>query len=159
MKLLINLGIMEEQAPQKIVHVHLPENEPFKTTLTAGEHELISDEPIEVEGGKNLGPDPYDLLLMSLGTCTVMTVKMYAQRKSWEVGDMFVELRHNKSHVEDCKSCEDPSSKIDVIEKEIIIKGELSKEQLDKLLEISKKCPVHRTLLNDVRIESTIDYK
>lgn len=150
---------MEDQAPQKIVHVHLPQNEPFKTVLTAGKHELISDEPVEVEGGQNLGPDPYDLLLMSLGTCTVMTVKMYAQRKGWELGDMYMELRHNKNHVEDCKSCEDPSSKIDVIEKELIIKGDLSNEQLDKLLEISKKCPVHRTLLNEVRIESSIGSK
>ncbi|MFV1884576.1 MAG: OsmC family protein [Balneola sp.] len=141
---------------QKIVHVHLPENEPFKTTLTAGKHELISDEPTSVEGGQNLGPDPYDLLLMSLGTCTVMTVKMYANRKGWQVGDMYMELRHNKSHVEDCKTCEDPSSKIDVIEKELIIKGDLSDEQKEKLLEISKKCPVHRSLLNEIRIESSI---
>lgn len=147
---------MAASEEQKIVHVHLPENEPFKTTLTAGKHELISDEPPHVEGGKDLGPDPYDLLLMSLGTCTVMTVKMYANRKGWPVGDLYMELRHNKSHVEDCKTCEDPSSKIDVIEKELIIKGNITDEQKDKLLEISKKCPVHRSLLNEIRIESSI---
>lgn len=147
---------MADSEAQKIVHVHLPKNEAFKTILTAGKHELISDEPPTVEGGKNQGPDPYDLLLMSLGTCTVMTVKMYAERKGWQVGDLYMELRHNKSHVEDCKTCEDPSSKIDVIEKELIIKGNVTQQQKEKLLEISKKCPVHRTLLNEIRIESSI---
>ncbi len=147
---------MSESIAQKIVHVHLPKDEAFKTTITAGKHELIADEPTTVPGGQNLGPDPYDLLLMSLGTCTVMTVKQYAQRKGWELGDIYMELRHNKSHVEDCETCEDPSSKIDVIQKELIIKGSLTDEQKDKLLEISKKCPVHKTLLNELRIESSI---
>lgn len=91
---------------QKILHVHLPADEPFKTTLTAGKHELIADEPEHVEGGKDQGPDPYDYLLMSLGSCTVMTVKMYANRKGWPVENMYVELRHNKRHGEDCKDCE-----------------------------------------------------
>ncbi|MBO6525355.1 MAG: OsmC family protein [Balneolaceae bacterium] len=147
---------MSDSEEQKIVHIHLPKEESFKTTLTAGEHELIADEPLHVEGGQNLGPDPYDLLLMALGSCTVMTVKMYAQRKGWEVGEMYMELKHNKSHVEDCKTCDKPSSKIDLIEKELIIKGDLTDEQQEKLLEISKKCPVHRSLLTEVRIESTI---
>ncbi len=147
---------MSESSAQKIVHVHLPKNEAFKTTITAGKHELIADEPTIVTGGQNLGPDPYDLLLMSLGTCTVMTVKQYAKRKGWELGDLYMELRHNKSHVQDCETCENPTSKIDVIEKELIIKGSLNDEQKDKLLEISKKCPVHRTLLSELRIESSI---
>lgn len=148
--------LMSDPDSKKIVHVHLPSAEPFKTTLTAGKHELISDEATTVDGGKDEGPDPYDYLLMSLGTCTVMTVKMYALRKKWPVEDLFVELRHNKSHVDDCETCEDPNSKIDVIEKELIIKGDLSQDQLDKLLEISKKCPVHRTLLSEIRIQSSI---
>lgn len=150
---------MTDSGTQKIIHVHLPKTEAFKTTLTAGKHELISDEPTTVEGGKNQGPDPYDLLLMSLGTCTVMTVKMYAQRKGWEVGDMYMELRHNKSHVEDCETCEDLTSKIDVIEKELIIKGDITQEQKEKLLEISKKCPVHKTLLSEIRIESKLSVR
>ena len=145
----------EENAP-KIVHVHLPEKEKFKTTLTAGKHELIADEPEHVEGGKDLGPDPYDYLLMGLGSCTLMTVKMYADRKDWPVEDIYLEMRHNKRHDEDCKNCEDPKSKIDVIEKELIVKGDLSQEQLDKLLDISKKCPVHRTLAGDISIKSSI---
>lgn len=141
---------------QKIVHAHLPEEEKFTATLTVGNHELVADEPVSVEGGKDKGPDPYDYLLMSLGSCSVMTVKMYARRKGWEVGELYMELRHNKRHVEDCGHCEDPSSKIDVIEKELVVEADLSDEQLDKLLEISNKCPVHRTLMEDIKIESLI---
>lgn len=141
---------------QKIIHVHLPKEESFKTTLTAGKHELISDEPKSVKGGQDLGPDPYDYLLMGLGSCTLMTVKMYAERKGWDLDDIYLELRHNKRHSDDCADCEDPKSKIDHVEKELIIKGELSQEQLDKLLEISKKCPVHRTLEGDISINSSL---
>ncbi|MEX0844770.1 MAG: OsmC family protein, partial [Balneolaceae bacterium] len=141
---------------QKIIHAHLPKDESFKTTLTAGNHELISDEPESVDGGNDAGPDPYDYLLMGLGSCTLMTVKMYANRKGWKLGDLYLELRHNKRHDEDCSNCDDPKSKIDVIEKELIVKGNLSEEQLDKLLEISKKCPVHRTLIGDINIISSV---
>lgn len=141
----------------KIVHVHLPKDEPFKTTLTAGKHELIADEPESVDGGTDQGPDPYDYLLMSLGSCTVMTVKMYARRKEWPLEDVYLELKHNRHHDEDCENCDEKESKIDVIEKELIVEGDLSDEQLDKLLDISKKCPVHRTLLNDIKIESEIE--
>ncbi|MBD3616594.1 MAG: OsmC family protein [Gracilimonas sp.] len=141
---------------QKIVHVHLPKNESFKTTLSAGKHELLSDEPESVKGGQDSGPDPYDYLLMGLGSCTLMTVKMYANRKGWQLEDLYLELRHNKRHDKDCANCEDPESKIDVIEKELILKGNLSQEQTEKLLEISKKCPVHRTLEGDIKIESSV---
>lgn len=150
---------MADSTKQKIVHAHLPQDEEFTTTLTAGTHELLSDEPENVEGGKDQGPDPYDYLLMSLGSCTLMTIKMYANRKGWELDDIYMELRHNKRHDEDCQDCENPQSKIDVIEKEVIVEGDLSDEQLDKILDISKKCPVHRTLIGDIKIESEITRK
>lgn len=149
----------EESPKKKIVHTHLPEEEVYTTVLTAGDHELIADEGIHVEGGKDEGPDPYDYLLMALGSCTVMTVKMYANHKGWELGNIFMELRHNKRHDEDCDKCEDPRSKIDVIEKELIVEGDLSDEQLDRILDISQKCPVHRTLMSDIKIESSISRK
>lgn len=139
---------------KKIVHLHLG-NENYKTTMTAGRHELISDEPISV-GGEDMGPDPYDYLLMSLGSCTVITLKMYADRKKWPVDDIYVEMLHHKSHAEDCSDCDNPKTKIDKIEKEIIIKGDLEKDQLQRLMEISKKCPVHKTLLSEIDIETSI---
>ena len=147
---------MSDSEEKKIVHIHLPANEPFKTTLTAGRHELIADEPTSVEGGEDQGPDPYDLLLMSLGTCTAMTMKMYAQKKNWPVEDIYIEMRHNKRHADDCADCESSLSKMDLIEKEIIIKGDLSQDQLKKLIVISKKCPVHRTLMSEISINTSL---
>lgn len=142
---------------QKIVHIHLSEDETFKTICTAGRHEITADEPESVKGGNDAGPDPYDMLLMSLGSCTLMTVKMYARQKKWEIGDLYLELRHNKRHMDDCRNCEKDSSKIDVIEKELIIKNhDLSEDQLEKLLDISKKCPVHRTMEGNITIESSL---
>jgi putative redox protein len=146
---------MANNSDKKIVHIHLG-NENYKTVMTAGNHELISDEPEKV-GGKDLGPDPYDYLLMSLGSCSVITMRMYADRKEWPVEDIYIEMRHFKDHADDCEDCDDPKARIDKIEKEIIIKGDLSDDQIERLLEISKKCPVHRTLLNEVEIKSTVE--
>src|SRR5690625_3163221 len=85
----------------KIIHIHHGK-ENYRTVMTAGNHELIADEPESLGGGEK-GPDPYDYLLMSLGSCTVITLKMYADRKKWPVEDIYVELRHFKSHAKDCR--------------------------------------------------------
>ncbi|HYW33826.1 MAG TPA: OsmC family protein [Balneolaceae bacterium] len=150
---------MADKNKPKIVHAHLAEEELYKTTLNAGRHELTGDEGRNVQGGKDAGPDPYDYLLMALGSCTVMTVKMYARHKEWPVEDIYIELRHNKKHNEDCENCDDKKSRIDFIEKELIVEGDLSEEQVDRLLEISQRCPVHRTLLGDIKIESSIEHR
>ena len=139
---------------KKIVHAHIG-TQKYRTTLTAGNHELIADEPEQV-GGKDTGPDPYDYLLMALGSCTVMTVRMYADRKEWPLEDVYVELRHQKSHADDCENCDEKGSKIDHIEKELIVKGELTQKQKQRLLEISEKCPVNRTLQSDIKITSSL---
>lgn len=144
---------MEKNSTKKIVHIHQGENN-FKTVMTVGRHEIIADEP-ENLGGGDLGPDPYDLLLMSLGSCSVITLRMYADRKKWPLEDVYIELRHIKDHAKDCEECETKDAKLDFIEKEILLKGDLSDDQVNKLLEISNKCPVHRTLLSEVNIKST----
>jgi putative redox protein len=148
---------MADNEAKKIVHIHHG-SQNYKTTMTAGSHELLADEPKHV-GGQNMGPDPYDYLLMSLGSCTVITMKMYADRKDWKVDDIYVELRHFKAHADDCVDCDDPKARIDKIEKEIIVEGDLSDEQIQRLLEISKKCPVHKTMLQSLEIDSTIQNK
>lgn len=150
---------MSENNKKKIVHGYLPRTEKYKTTLNAGKHEFIGDEPETVKGGNDAGPDPYDYLLMALSSCTLMTVKMYAEHKGWPVEDLYIELRHNKRHDEDCINCEDPKSRIDFIEKELIVEGDLSEEQVNRLLEISDRCPVYRTLTSDIRIESSVTHK
>lgn len=149
----------KDESRHKIVHLHLPKDKTYATTLNAGPHELLADEPETVEGGEDQGPDPYDYLLMALGSCTVMTVKMYAQRKNWPLEDLYMELRHHKRHAEDCVHCDDPKSKLDHIEKELIVEGDLSDEQLERLLEISNKCPVYRTLQSEINITGTINRK
>lgn len=150
---------MTESSKKKIVHVHLPKEEKYTTTLNAGRHQLIGDEHTSVKGGKDKGPDPYDYLLMALGSCTVMTLRMYANHKGWDLKDVYMELRHNKRHDEDCKNCDDKKSRIDFIEKDIIVEGDFTDEQIDRLLEISQRCPVHRTLLGDIKIDSTMERK
>ncbi|MDZ7771332.1 MAG: OsmC family protein [Balneolaceae bacterium] len=150
----------ESNSPQepkdKIVHVHLPADAVYETTLTAGRHELTSDEPETVEGGRDTGPDPYDYLLMSLGSCTAMTLKMYARRKEWPLEEVYLELRHHKRHAEDCENCDDAASKMDHIEVELILKGDLDEAQRERLLEISERCPVHRTLKGEIQIENSL---
>jgi len=148
---------MSKDNKKKIVHVY-QDGTKYRTVLTAGDHEVVSDEPESI-GGADTGPDPYDLLLMSLGSCTAITLRMYADRKGWPVEEIYLELRHFRDHAEDCVDCDDPSLKIDKIEKELVIKGDLSQDQIDKLLEISKKCPVYRTLTGQVEIISAIEHR
>lgn len=145
---------MASSDKKKIIHIHIG-TQNYKTALTAGSHELIADEPESV-GGQNSGPDPYDYLLMSLGSCTAITLRMYIERKKWKVDDIYIELRHFKDHAEDCEDCDEKSAKIDKIEEEIMVKGDLSDKQLDRLLEISHKCPVFKTLQGAVEAKASI---
>jgi putative redox protein len=120
----------------------------FLRGMYSNEHFLRADEPLKY-GGKNLGPSPYDLLLMSLGACTSMTLRMYANLKKLPLEDVSVRLIHERVHAEDCVDCE---SKVERITRRISLRGELTEEQRGKLLEIADKCPVHRTLESDPKI-------
>ncbi len=125
----------------------------FAQEIVAGSHHLKSDEPF-TEGGTDTGPSPYDLLLAALGSCTSMTVAMYARRKGWPLDRVTVELRHRKIHAEDCADCETRVGMLDEIERDIRFAGSLTAEQRAKLLEIADKCPVHRTLTSEIKIET-----
>lgn len=123
--------------------------------VAVGRHQLTADEPVAVGGG-DAGPDPYALLLASLGSCTSMTVSLYARRKSWPLAAVTVRLRHSKIHATDCADCETREGKIDRIEREIELTGALSEEQRQRLLEIAERCPIHRTLRSEIDIRSTL---
>ncbi len=127
----------------------------FRQRIRAGEHELVADEPVSVGGG-DAGPNPYDYLLAAVGTCTNMTLRMYADRKGWPLEGVDTRLRHAKIHAKDCEECQTESGKIDLIEKEIEIRGPLSEEQRARLLEIAGRCPVHRTLTSETVIKSRL---
>jgi putative redox protein len=129
-------------------------NGAFEQMLLNGRHTLLADEPKAV-GGNDIGPGPYELLLMSLGSCTSMTMQMYASRKKWPLAQVVVRLRHAKVYAEDCTDCEKPTAKIDRIEREIEVIGTLDSEQRSRLLEIANQCPVHRTLSSRIDIRTT----
>lgn len=148
----LDLSKNETFRAENQVSVHIG-SEGFTTDIVAGKHALRADEPESV-GGDNFGPNPYDLLLASLGACTAMTIRMYADRKGWPLEDVFVHLAHNKKHATDCNSCETTSGKIDHIEKSIEIVGDLDEAQRKRLLEIADKCPVHRTLHSEVVVKT-----
>ncbi|MEO9469459.1 OsmC family protein [Parasphingorhabdus sp.] len=126
----------------------------FQQTIKVGNHEFLGDEPISF-GGMDSGPSPYDFLLASLGSCTSMTIKMYADRKGIPLEAVHIELEHSRDHVEDCSTCSNDDNRIDVIDRAITLTGDLSDEQRGKLMEIADKCPVHRTLENRIDIHST----
>ena len=127
----------------------------YTSQVLAGKHHLISDEPTSV-GGEDLGPSPYQYLLTAIGSCTSMTLRMYADRKGWDLQEVDVHLSHAKEHKQDCEECENPKSKIDVIEREIVLKGELDEAQQKRLLEIADRCPVHRTLHNEIQVHTSL---
>ena len=123
----------------------------YPTHINASGHAIIADEPLSV-GGENLGPTPYDLLNASLGACTAMTLRMYADHKKWPLDGVKVTLKHDKVHKEDCEACEDKNKKIDQIERELVLEGPLDDKQRQRLLEIADRCPVHRTLHNEISV-------
>lgn len=125
----------------------------FTQQVRAGRHVMIADEPHAV-GGDDRGPGPYNYLLAGLGACTSMTMRMYAERKGWPLERVSVSLRHAKIHARDCADCETAEGKIDEIEREIQISGDLDDQQRERLMEIADKCPVHRTLTSENRIRT-----
>ncbi len=127
----------------------------YRTEILAGAHRLIADEPVAV-GGSGTGPSPYDYLVSALGACTSMTLRMYADRKEWPLESIVVRLKHRKVHARDCSECESKSGRIDVVEREIELRGPLDAEQRERLLEIADRCPVHRTLHSEIRVETRL---
>jgi uncharacterized OsmC-like protein/pimeloyl-ACP methyl ester carboxylesterase len=128
----------------------------FQQEVTIGPHRLIADEPVSV-GGRDTGPSPYDLLLASLGACTTMTLRMYADRKQLPLDRVSVRLQHSTIHATDCASCETAEGKVDRIDRIITIDGDLDDDQRNRLHEIADRCPVHRTLHSEVEIRTELE--
>jgi putative redox protein len=123
----------------------------LSTEIVSGNNRIVADEPVSA-GGNDEGFDPYSLLLAALGACTSMTLKLYARNKNWDLQSIRVELSHDKIHAQDCTDCETKEGKVDQIRREIHLEGNLTAEQQQRLREIARKCPVHRTLTSEINI-------
>lgn len=129
--------------------------EKYQQRIVSRGHELSADEPVEL-GGDDTGSSPYELLLAALGACMSMTIRMYAERKEWPLEGVEVTLDHDRIHAQDCVECETKEGRIDQIRKKIVIRGDLSDDQVERFLEIARKCPVNRTLLGEIRMVDEI---
>ena len=122
----------------------------YKTDIEAGNHQIIADEPVPF--GQDLGPTPYDFLLAALGACVAMTLRMYADRKGWDLEEVHVHLDQSREYAKDCEDCESENGYVHIIEKKLKFVGELTADQRLRLLEISDRCPVNKTLNNEIKI-------
>lgn len=132
------------------------EKDSLLATIRTDKHTFLIDEPLEV-GGSDQGPDPYESLLGALGACTAITLRMYAQNKGWPLARITVSLKHQKNYSLDCQNCEQPSSRLEVIEKVLLLEGDLSPMQLERLKVIADKCPVQKTLSSGLVISSVLE--
>ena len=130
----------------------------FQQEVVSGANSLIADEPTRV-GGLDSGFGPYELLLASLGACTSMTLRLYADRKQIPLKRTQVRLRHSRIHAQDCAECETKSGMVDRIERVIVLEGDLSDEQRTRLMEIADKCPVHQTLTSKIDIRTSEEHR
>jgi putative redox protein len=131
-------------------------NHKFTLNVASDSHYWLADEPLKV-GGDNLGPDPYEHLLAALGTCTVMTIRMYATHKKILLDDIEVTLNHERNYFEDCKNTDKDKSFTERIHRQIKLSGDISAEQRQRLLEIADKCPVHKTLHGHLVVTTELD--
>src|SRR5688572_4523536 len=131
------------------------ESRGFVQEIVAGSHRLRADEPASA-GGTDTGATPYDFLLAALGSCTSMTMAMYARRKQWPLERVTVRLRQSRVHAEDCAACETENARLTIIDREIALDGSLDEDQRARLLAIANRCPVHLTLSARIDIRTTL---
>ncbi len=127
----------------------------FKTSIQVRGFELLADEPASA-GGSESGPTPYDFLAASLGACTSMTLRMYADRKKWPLEGVTTSVSHDRIHAADCEDCESSEGRLDRLSREIVVEGPLDSEQKARLLEIADRCPVHKTLHSEIVVETRL---
>ena len=130
----------------------------YTTQVSTPDHIGLTDEPVEL-GGQNKGPTPYELLMGALASCTSITLRMYVNRKGWDVSRIRVRVNYSRDYQEDCESCTSANKKVDVFERIIDVEGNLDDAKKTRMLEIADKCPVHLALENKAKINTRMGMK
>lgn len=146
--------MLDSQGEQLVAHLNLLEDN-FTTQIQTNKHSMIADEPVSAKGD-DFGPSPYEYLNAGLAACTTMTLKLYAERKKWDLQEVFVYLSHSKKHSDELKVDLEKPGYLDHIEKKLKFVGDLDEKQKTRLKEIAGKCPVNKTLLSEVIIDTKI---
>ena len=146
--------MLETNGEQLVGHLNLVEDN-FTTSIQTKNHSIIADEPISF-GGDDFGPSPYEYLNAGLVACTAMTLKLYAQRKQWDLQEVFVYVTHSRKHSDDLGIETDKPTYLDHISKKLKFVGDLNTTQKERLKEIASRCPVHKTIASEVVFETSI---
>ena len=147
-------NMISSEGEQLVAHLNILEDN-FTTSIQTKKHSFIADEPENV-GGDDFGPSPYDFLSAGLAACTVMTLKLYAERKKWDLQEVFVYITYSKKHRDDLDIEADKPTRFDHLQKKLKFIGNLDEKQKQRLKEIAAKCPVHKTLQSKIIIETEI---
>jgi putative redox protein len=118
----------------------------FKHTVQVRDHQIMVDEALEA-GGEDAGPDPQEMLAVSLASCTAITMEMYAARKGWDIGHVEVDVQYTPAE----RGC---PTKFDLV---LRLPEDLPEEQAERLQVIAAKCPVHRTLDGEVMFRERVE--
>ncbi|WP_033960001.1 bifunctional alpha/beta hydrolase/OsmC family protein [Psychroserpens jangbogonensis] len=146
--------MLETNGEQLVGHLNLIEDN-FTTSIQTKTHSMIADEPASI-GGDDFGPSPYEYLNAGLVACTAMTLKLYAQRKQWDLQEVFVYVTHSRKHSDDLGIETNKPKYLDHITKKLKFVGDLDDIQKERLKEIASRCPVHKTIASEVIFETTI---
>jgi putative redox protein len=126
----------------------------YAQNISIGPHLLHADEPADI-GGNDAGPNAYELLLAALGACVSITLQMYAARKRWPLQAVRVEVSHEKALADGNREGEARIEMVDRISVGVALSGDLSEDQLGRLMQVAERCPIHRMLVPQVQIQTT----
>lgn len=127
----------------------------FRVDVEAGAHKFVADEPASA-GGTDEGPTPYDFLSAALGACTSMTLHFLAKRENIPLEGVEVTITNDRMYAKDCADCITQSGYIHRFDVQIRLRGSLTPEQRERLMSTAKRCPVYKTLTNEIRINETL---
>jgi uncharacterized OsmC-like protein len=127
----------------------------LRNDIEAGPHRMIADEPI-ADGGTEAGPTPYDFLAAALGTCTSMTLRVVAMRENIPLEGVEITVSNDRMHAKDCADCLTQSGYIHRFTVAIKLLGNLTAEQRQRMLDVARRCPVHKTLTSEIRIDEQL---